>query len=439
MVPNRRLIAWLIFTQSIIAAAVHAQEGAEPQADPAAHRAFTELVKSYRERPALTVKSVVKIEMRQGETAATGSEVKGEFTFGEKRRAVIKLRDFIYYLNPHPEKPEAEPGTILVVHEKNPNAYYSMSDEGSPYYALLSLVHDMPFPELALYLGEDDIDDVLLQFHPKALAGLVPTADASQEQDGKTLQHLTLTGENEALEMLVDPANKLIQSIELRITGGGLVQPGVTGVYKHKYEYQTHDKPLDASTFAFDPGQRQRVDMVASLIPARAPAAVGDDDDGGNAALVGQPAPGFVLSTVDGGAVDLEDLQGRVVVLDFWASWCGPCMAALPKLHEVAKWASAEQLPVAVYTINVWEVRDESDSPDARLESAKATWKKRGFTLPIAMDYTDETARAYRVSGIPATVVIRSDGVVHAVHTGAGPNYVEQLKTEIQEALKALE
>jgi len=109
-------------------------------------------------------------------------------------------------------------------------------------------------------------------------------------------------------------------------------------------------------------------------------------------------------------------------------------------LHQVAKWSDGEQLPVTVLTINVWEIRDpNTDNPDARLASAKKTWEKRGFTLPIAMDYTDEAAKAYGVTGIPTAVVIRADGVVHKLHVGGSPTYVEDLKADIQEALKAVE
>jgi thiol-disulfide isomerase/thioredoxin len=216
------------------------------------------------------------------------------------------------------------------------------------------------------------------------------------------------------------------------------VQAGATIVYRYAYEYVTHDKPLDNSVFVFDPAQRQRVDSLQVLMPRPQPRGapeVGQPDQPPQ--LVGKPAPAVVLATADGKAFDLEEHRGRVVVLDFWASWCPPCMKGLPILHQVAKWAAQEQLPVTVMTINVWEISDKTkDNPDARLASAHKTWDTKGFTLPIAMDYTDEAAKAYGVSGIPTTVIIRSDGIVHTVHVGAAD--ADLLKQEIQEAVDGI-
>jgi thiol-disulfide isomerase/thioredoxin len=429
--PRSVLAAFVLNAASPLA--LYAEDAA-PVADPAALKAFTDLVNAYRARPALTVNTTVKIELSEGDASANGSEIKGEFIFGPNRTAVIKLRGFTCYL---------KDGTLSAVHEATDHSYYTTPDDGSPYYTLMNAFVDIPFPELAIELGEDSIDDVLMQFHPKA-PYVQPSLVGIEETEGKAVQNLKLASEHETIEMKVDPETKLIQSMELRVTGGDLVQPGTTLTYKYAYEYKAHDKPLDDSVFTFDPGQRQRVDTMLTLVPRAAPGMPGvpgaPDEGGGPAKLVGKPAPKFVLATADGKAVDLEELRGRVVVLDFWASWCGPCMQALPMLHDVAKWTQAEQLPVTVLTINVWEVRDpNANGPDARLASAKQTWQKRGFTLPVAMDYTDETAHAYGVSGIPTTVVIRADGVVHEVHVGGGANYVDDLKRDIQAALDAVQ
>jgi hypothetical protein len=110
----------------------------------------------------------------------------------------------------------------------------------------------------------------------------------------------------------------------------------------------------------------------------------------------------------------------------------------LPELHKAAKWAEEQKLPVAFVTINVWEISDPAqNNPDERLKRAKKFWAQRNFSLPIAMDFTDETAASYGVTGIPTTVVIRPDGVIHAYHSGAPPDYAETLKREINEAIAA--
>jgi hypothetical protein len=104
----------------------------------------------------------------------------------------------------------------------------------------------------------------------------------------------------------------------------------------------------------------------------------------------------------------------------------------LPLLHEVGEWVDAQQAPATVITVNVWEKGD----PDKRLEAVRAYWEKQHFTLPVAMDFTDQTAAAYKVSGIPTSVVIRPDGVIHAVHVGVPAEYVETMKREIIDAFE---
>jgi thiol-disulfide isomerase/thioredoxin len=402
-----------------------------PDPDANAMAAFKEMVDAYRARPALTVKATVKIGLKQGETVAREQEVSAEFILAPSKTGIVKLRGFTCYM---------ANGELNAIHEKNDNAYFSTPDDGAPYYALLTNFIDMPFPELALGLGEDAIDDVVMQFHPRA-PWARPTAVEVIDVEGKQLQRIRFSSDFEQMDVLVDPATKLIQSVELNITGGDLAQQGATLTYKHNYEYQAHDQPLDPATLKFDPGNRQRVDLMAALPPAPQPREAGGGEAGdGEVTLEGKPAPVLVLATADGKAVDLADLKGKVVVLDFWATWCPPCRAALPMLHEVAKWATEEQLPVEVITVNVWEIRNkENDSPDARLASVRKFWEERKFTLPIAMDYTDEVVRSYGVSGIPTTVVIRSDGTVFKVHVGGGGDYAETLKSDIKEALTAAE
>ena len=406
--------------------------GAAADADPDAARAFADLIEAYRAQPALTVKSVLEIELREGEHTARSHEVAAEFTYARRPKddpngaGIVRLNGFTCRF---------AGGEFFAVHDENEEAYYREEYEGSPYWALLINFKDIPYPHLAMLWGEASPEEVCMQLLPET-PGIVPTKVETTTIDGKAMQRIELTGPNGALRLLVDPKTKLVREMEHEVTGGMTVQPGTRKITKYTCTFERGEKPLPAGDLAFDPGARELVDLIGALMPAPDPAR-GPGAPGG---LIGEPAPAVLLATSDGGAVDLEDLRGQVVVLDFWATWCGPCRRALPLLHQVDTWAREQQLPVAVITINVWEVRDPAqDTPDNRLAQARAYWEKSGFTLPIAMDYTDETAMAYGVQGIPATFVIRSDGIVHAQHAGAGADYVALLKQEILDALEAIE
>ena len=385
-------------------------------------RAFREMVTAYRKRPALGVKTTVTVELAQDDVASRRPEVKAEFLLGRGGVGVVELNGFRCYLSG---------GTLAAVHESTDDSYYSTPDDDSPYYALMAEFLDIPFPHLALAFGEQDMESLWMQFHQKA-PWIQPTGVTTVTKEDRTLRQIKMTSDFDDMTITVDPKTNLIESIELHITGGDLVQPGSTLTYRHEYEYETPDAPLEAAAFALDPGERQPVDMLAALVVRPAgPMHPGlPMPEGGD--LVGEPAPALVLATADGGVVDLEALRGRVVVLDFWATWCGPCVRALPLLHQVAGWAQESGLPVEILTVNIWEMVEQ---PDARLEAVREFWKNKGFTLPVVMDYTDETSAAFRIQAIPVTIIIGPDGIIAARHDGLVPDYIETLKLEITEAL----
>jgi len=417
----KRHTAVLHWCAAAIALTTAAQAWAQyHEVDPAASKAFEKVVRTYRALPGLSVETQVQIKIEQDGAKSKGDTVEATFLFGNDRRAVVKLRDFVSYIGE---------GKVQVIHEKTDDSYYNEDDDDSPYYTLLSMFRDMPFPHLAIMLGEDSVEDLWMQLHPKA-PWIRPTAVETIQKQDTSFQRLTFSSDNAVLEMDIRPETKLIDLITLRITDGMFVQRGATMTYTHDFTYLKRDKPFDDKVLTFDPGNRQRVDGLAALIPAPEP------QQPGEAVAAGDDAPPLTLATLDGGAIDLSEYAGEaVVVLDFWATWCQPCIAALPKLHEVQKWAEQKQLPVQIITVNCFERGDENQ----RNKTAKAFWNKHEFTLPVAMDFNDETAAAYGVRGIPATFIIRSDGVIHTRHSGFGPNYKQQLQQDIREAIKVTE
>ena len=117
-------------------------------------------------------------------------------------------------------------------------------------------------------------------------------------------------------------------------------------------------------------------------------------------------APGFTLDSLDGGTITLGDLEGQVVVLDFWAVWCRPCVEAMPHLQRLHE-RYADQ-GVVVLAINVEEDRGEVAEFVA----------DHGYTLTVLFDSNGRVAGAYGVVGIPHTVVVDREGEVHYVPGG---------------------
>jgi thiol-disulfide isomerase/thioredoxin len=420
----RRTVWAVLAALALLPAAAAPGQAREPE--PAALRAFTDLVSAYRKRPALGVETTVTIEVTQDGTTSKAGTAEGRFLFGRDGRSVLELRGFTVWTGD---------GRVSAVHADRGDAYWTAPDDGSAYYLLLAAFSQIPFPELAIFLGEKEIADLCMQFHQMA-PWIQPTGSGTVERDGRTFGSITLSSDWENLVLEYDPESKLIESIVLDVTGGDLVQPGAKLTYTHEYKHETFDAPPGAERFAFDPGERKQVESLGELLPQRAAqGGEGDGPDGGAGGLVGRAAPGLVLATLDGGSVDLEDLRGRVVVLDFWATWCLPCRAALPMLHEVDAWIKQGDVPATVITVNAFE----HGEPDERLEKVKSFWQKNRYSLPVAMDYSGDAAGAFGVAGLPTTVVIRSDGVVHAVHAGLPGDYVSSLKAEIEGAIKALE
>ena len=117
-------------------------------------------------------------------------------------------------------------------------------------------------------------------------------------------------------------------------------------------------------------------------------------------ARIGEPAPAFVLADLDGNPLRLDDLRGRPVIVNFWASWCGPCVEEFPLLLN----ASAAHRGDGLAVIGI-VFRDRS-------EAARAFMARMGATWPAAMDPGEAVATRYGIIGPPQTFFIDRNGLV---------------------------
>jgi len=138
---------------------------------------------------------------------------------------------------------------------------------------------------------------------------------------------------------------------------------------------------------------------------------------------VGQSAPAFDLPGT-ASAVRLADMKGKVVYLDFWASWCAPCKQSFPWMNEMqAKYGPAGFQVVA---INV----------DAKRSDAEEFLKGTPAQFTIAFDTKGESPKTYAIKGMPSSFLIGPDGRVLAAHTGFKDSDRKALEDKIRDALK---
>jgi peroxiredoxin len=145
------------------------------------------------------------------------------------------------------------------------------------------------------------------------------------------------------------------------------------------------------------------------------------------AGLVGNPAPDFRVQPLQGarGVQSIHELRGKVVVLDFWGTYCGPCKASFPKLQGLnAKYASSG--------LHVLGISEDEPDDEAKIATFATTY---GARFAIAWDKDKTIARAYKPETMPSTFVIDRKGVVRFAHVGYRDGDELEIEREVQELL----
>ncbi|MFZ5756442.1 MAG: TlpA family protein disulfide reductase [Pseudomonadota bacterium] len=135
----------------------------------------------------------------------------------------------------------------------------------------------------------------------------------------------------------------------------------------------------------------------------------------------GKPAPDFTLKSTSGKNVRLAEQRGDVVMINFWATWCGPCRQEMPLLEKLH--GKYKDLGFTLLGINV-----EAD------DSGMAKYLKDvPVSFPILRDGENRIARLYGVDGMPSTVIVDRGGKVRFVHRGYKPGYEQKYEQQIKQ------
>lgn len=143
------------------------------------------------------------------------------------------------------------------------------------------------------------------------------------------------------------------------------------------------------------------------------------------------PAPEFTLTDMGGIAVSLADYKGKIVILDFWATWCGPCKSSFPGMQKaVNKYSDNDN--VKFLFINTWE------GVENKLKNANDFIKQNNYSFRVLMDESNDVISKYKVRGIPTKFIIGKDGNIKFISAGFSGN-IDQLVDELSTMISMLE
>lgn len=217
-----------------------------------------------------------------------------------------------------------------------------------------------------------------------------------------------LTGKGGTMNLFLGSKDGLVYRMVYKMSGGSTYEELVTSLQLNP--------SIPKDVFAFKPP------ADAKKVEPKQQAEESRED---TKSLEGQPAPDFTLTDMEGNSVSLSNLKGKVVFLDFWATWCPPCRESLPHTQSLSQHEKAKSGELVVLAINA---REEADK-------VKQFMQEKGFSFRVLMDKDGAVLDKYKVQGIPTFVLIDREGKVAWVQVGFGSGTEKLMEEAVNKAL----
>ncbi|HEY5312786.1 MAG TPA: DUF2092 domain-containing protein [Pirellulales bacterium] len=408
------LAGLLLAACSVIASPAAAADDAAPKIDPRAQRVIEQLSARFDRLKSFQVEVTSSMII---EALATKNEITSHYKISGARPNLLAIR-----------LTAGETGATVVCDGKQLFTY----SPGMERYTLTAapatlegILHD-GMRRLAQMGNAPTFAGLLLAFHhpQHAMQGITAAEYLGEELvAGVQCHHLNVaqgpidlalwieTGEHPVLRKVVPDMRRSLKA------EGAVLPPGLTISLVGTFDHWQFDRQPEPEAFAFSPPKAaQKVDTLIedAHVTGHEPQQ-----------LLGRPAPAFSLKTLAGEHVRLADLLAakKIVVLDFWATWCAPCVEGLPRVAAAV--GRFKDRGVVFYAIN-----QEEDA-----DTIHAFLKQKQLDLPVLMDADGEVSGEYKAEPIPLTVIIDPDGRVQAAHFGVSKDAIDHLQQQLTDLL----